>query len=116
MSKHAGTQQEQKITGKTLWIRMPGELDHHSARQICQRADKLVKERDIREIVFDFSKTVFCDSSGIGMLMGRYKIMKALGGSVRVVEAQERVRRILMLSGIMKIISVESKAGGMHNE
>lgn len=102
-------QKEQRIVDKTLWIRVPRELDHHSAEQICRRADRLVQQREIREIVFDFSDTVFCDSSGIGMLMGRYKIMRALGGSVRAIEVDARVRKILMLSGIMKIIPVERK-------
>ena len=61
--------QKQRIKDKVLWIEMPGELDHHSADQISREEDRLVRERDIREIVFDFSDTVFCDSSGIGMLM-----------------------------------------------
>ena len=60
-----------------------------------------------REVVFDFSGTTFCDSSGIGMLMGRYKIMQALGGSVRAVKVQDRVERILLLSGVMRVIPVE---------
>lgn len=105
--------QKQRIKDKVLWIEMPGELDHHSADQISREADRLVRERDIREIVFDFSDTVFCDSSGIGMLMGRYKMMRALGGTVRAVRVQERVGKILMLSGVMKIIPVESKQGGI---
>lgn len=107
--------QEQRITGRTLWIRVPGELDHHSAERICRETDRLVKERDIQEIVFDFSETIFCDSSGIGMLMGRYKMMKALGGSVRAVQVRERVGKILMLAGIMKIIPVERVQGGREN-
>ena len=74
------------------------------------------RQKDIREIVFDFSDTVFCDSSGIGMLMGRYKMMKALGGDVRAVQVRERVGKILMLSGVMKIIPVEKKQGGMQDE
>ena len=47
------------------------------------------------------------------MLMGRYKMMRALGGTVRAVRVQERVSKILMLSGVMKIIPVESKQGGI---
>ena len=74
-------------------IRVPEELDHHSAAQISARADQLIREQDVREVVFDFSGTTFCDSSGIGMLMGRYKIMQALGGSVRAVKVQDRVER-----------------------
>ena len=112
MKRNAEAQGEQKIMDKTLWIAVPKELDQHSAEGICREADRLVRQRDIREIVFDFSDTVFCDSSGIGMLMGRYKIMKALGGNVRAVQVQERVGKILMLSGVMKIIPVEKKRGG----
>ncbi len=100
------------ITDRTLLIQVPGELDHHSADEICQEADRLVKSSDIREIVFDFSHTTFCDSSGVGMLMGRYKMMRALGGSVRAVQVGERVARILMLSGVMKLIPVEQLQGG----
>ena len=88
-------------------IHLAGELDHHSAAQISARADQLIREQDVREVVFDFSGTTFCDSSGIGMLMGRYKIMQALGGSVRAVKVQDRVERILLLSGVMRVIPVE---------
>lgn len=98
-----------QVKGNTLWIRVPGELDHHSADQICQEADRRIQTEDIREVVFDFARTSFCDSSGIGMLMGRYKMMHALGGSVRAVKVQAQVARILTLSGVTKIIPVEAK-------
>ena len=101
-----------KTENGILWIRVPAELDHHSAEQICARADELVRTRDIREIIFDFSATVFCDSSGIGMLMGRYKIMQALGGTVKAVQVRGRVERILLMSGVMKVIPVERMQGG----
>ena len=99
---------EMKLKNGTLTVHVPRELDHHSAGEICEKADRLAQEKEVREIVFDFSDTVFCDSSGIGMLMGRYKVMKALGGGVRAVQVGERVSRILMLSGIMKLIPVET--------
>lgn len=116
MDRNAEVQRKQKITDKTLWISVPKELDHHSAEGICLETDRLVRQKDIREIVFDFSDTVFCDSSGIGMLMGRYKMMKALGGNVRAVQVRERVGKILMLSGVMKIIPVETRKGGLQDE
>ena len=93
---------------KTLYIRVPGELDHHAAGRICQEADWMIEARDIGELIFDFSETTFCDSSGIGMLMGRYKMMHALGGTVRAVQVRERVAKVLRLSGIMKIIPIET--------
>lgn len=101
-----------KLENGILRIRVPEELDHHSAAQISAQADALIKKREVREVVFDFSQTLFCDSSGIGMLMGRYKMMQALGGTVRAVEVQSRVERILLLSGVMKMIPVERMKRG----
>ena len=108
----AGMDSGMKVENRSLRIRVPAELDHHSAAQICAQADELVRTQDIREIVFDFSRTVFCDSSGVGMLMGWYKMMQALGGTVKAVRVQGRVERILMLSGVMKVIPVERMQGG----
>ena len=112
----AGRDSGMKVENRSLRIRVPAELDHHSAAQICAQADELVRTQDIREIVFDFSRTVFCDSSGVGMLMGRYKMMQALGGTVKAVRVQGRVERILMLSGAMKAIPVAREQGGNDDE
>ena len=101
-----------KTTDHILRIRVPGELDHHSAKAICREADRRIQTEDIREIIFDFADTTFCDSSGIGMLMGRYKMIRALGGKVRAVQVQAQVARILTLSGVTKIIPVEEVEGG----
>ena len=92
--------------GILLLIRVPTELDHHVAEQIREEVDMILKTEDIQRLVFDFSQTVFCDSSGIGMLMGRYKIMRALGGQVQAIHVDENVYRILRISGITKLISV----------
>lgn len=100
------------VKDRTLYILVPEELDHHSAEEICREVDRRVQTEDIRELVFDFENTVFCDSSGIGMLMGRYKMMEALGGKVRVIQAGERVARILTLSGVSRLIKLEESKGG----
>jgi stage II sporulation protein AA (anti-sigma F factor antagonist) len=99
---------DMEVRDRILTVHLPAELDHHSADVISRETDRRVQREDIRGIVFDFRDTVFCDSSGIGMLMGRYKLMRALGGSVRGTGAGERVERILTLSGVLKIIPIES--------
>ena len=58
------------IKGTNLTIHMPKELDHHNAEEIKREADRLLGTRNIRSIIFDFEKTSFMDSSGIGMIMG----------------------------------------------
>ncbi|MCI8416719.1 MAG: anti-sigma factor antagonist [Lachnospiraceae bacterium] len=105
----AGLAEKSKITeriGNLLLVRVPEELDHHVADQVRKEVDMLLKREDIQRLVFDFTRTVFCDSSGIGMLMGRYKMMRALGGEVQAVHVDENVYRILRISGITKLISV----------
>lgn len=94
------------ITGTVLTIQVPGELDHHNAEAIKNEADHLLETRKIRKIIFDFGKTNFMDSSGIGMIMGRYKNVRLAGGTVIAVRVNERIRRILTLSGVYKYIDI----------
>lgn len=95
-----------KMKGSDMVIRVPAELDHHSAELIRREADRILEGRRVGRILFDFQDTEFMDSSGIGMIMGRYKAMRQSGGKVLAVRVSERVRRILTLSGIHKIIEI----------
>lgn len=64
---------------------------------------------ECEEVVFDFRKTVFMDSSGIGLVMGRFREMELIGGKVRAVHVGERMRRILVMSGVTRVIEVEEE-------
>lgn len=94
------------VSGTDLTVSVPAELDHHIAEKIKKGSDRLIENSNIRRIIFDFQKTCFMDSSGIGMLMGRYKNMRFMGGAVVAVNVNERIRRILTLSGIHKVIEI----------
>ena len=96
-----------KTTDHILRIRVPGELDHHSAKAICREADRRIQTEDIREIIFDFADTQFMDSSGIGMIIGRCKNVRFSGGYVKAVNLCGQLERIFRLSGLKKIIEVE---------
>lgn len=97
------------VRGTTLTIYVPVELDHHNAEEIRLGADKWITRQNIRTIIFDFYKTNFMDSSGIGVIMGRYKNLRFMGGNVMAVNVNERVHRILTLSGIYKIVEIHKK-------
>ena len=94
------------IAGTEMKIRVPKELDHHNAEFIRKEADRILEERNIRSIIFDFGRTGFMDSSGIGLIMGRYKNIRFTGGRVIAIRANEQVRRILTLSGVYKVIDI----------
>ena len=93
--------------GSRLVVVMPAEVDHCFADEVRDKVDLRIQTEDIKILEFDFERTEFMDSSGIGLLMGRYKLMRALGGTVCITHAREAICKILMLSGIHKIIPIE---------
>lgn len=95
-----------KVEGTNLTILVPTELDHYNAEKIKSGADRIIENRNIRRIIFDFKRTVFMDSSGIGVIMGRYKNIRFMGGEVMAIHVNSRIYRILTLSGIYKIIDI----------
>ena len=106
-----------EVKGATLIVKLPGEIDHHNAEEIKDAVDKTLQRRMVRMVVFDFARTVFMDSSGVGMLMGRYKMMRFMGGNVIAVHVNERMRKVLKLSGIYKIIDIyDEMPAGMEVE
>lgn len=94
-----------EITDHCLIIKLKEELDHHNAIPIREQADKLIMKYNIKDIIFDFTGSNFMDSSGIGVIMGRYKKVIFTGGKVAVTGISSNVDRIFRLSGLYKIIN-----------
>ncbi|MHB8130745.1 MAG: anti-sigma F factor antagonist [Mobilitalea sp.] len=92
------------IYQRCLVIRLNGELDHHNAICIREKADKLIDRNNIKHIIFDFRGAAFMDSAGIGVIMGRYKKVIFIGGKTAVANVNSTVDRIFRLSGLYKII------------
>lgn len=95
-----------QVQENCLTIYLPQEVDHHNAEEIKRDADRLIERNHIRYVIFDFKDTNFCDSSGIGVIMGRYKKIYLLGGEVCAVHTNERMKKILKMSGVTKIIQL----------
>ena len=74
--------EEFAIINNYLCIRMPREVDHHGAAGIRESADRLILDDQVKNIVFDFENTTFMDSSGIGIIIGRYRKISCFGGKV----------------------------------
>ncbi|GKU23604.1 MULTISPECIES: anti-sigma F factor antagonist [Clostridium] len=88
-----------------LIVALTGELDHHSAEEIRVKVDDRIDRDGVKSLVFDFSRVTFMDSSGIGMVIGRYKRLLMRNGKVSVVAANKNVKRVFELSGMFKIIN-----------
>lgn len=91
---------------KILVVKIIGELDHHYASRIRETVDIEIKDKDIRLLVFDLSALDFMDSSGIGVIMGRYRVMKEQGGNVSVAGAKDSLKKIICLSGLAGVVGI----------
>ena len=98
---------EISIAGKyrTLVVKLSGDLDHHSAGKLREKIYRELERTGAVNVAFDFGRVSFMDSSGIGLIMGRYKVVHALGGKIVLYGLSENVRRIIEMSGIDKLVT-----------
>ena len=97
---------EFQVIDNCLMVKMPAEVDHHGAAFICENADWYIMKEDVYNVVFDFENTRFMDSSGIGIIMGRYKKIACFGGRVYAIHVDRQIQRILRMSGLNEIVEV----------
>lgn len=91
---------------KLLTLELTEEIDHHTTEKIRRRADYEIERLVPRKTILDFNKVTFMDSSGIGMLIGRYKVVKMLGGTIEIINAKPSIKKIFEMCGIPKIMKV----------
>lgn len=98
---------------KNLIVRLKGELDHHTASIFRQSVEKELEKEIKQNLILNVANLTFMDSSGIGVILGRYKQVKDRGGQVIICGLDKHHQRILQLGGLLKIIPVcsdENKA------
>lgn len=91
---------------KLLVFKITDEIDDCNVQKIRRRADYEIERYMPRKVIFDFDSVTFMDSSGIGLLIGRYKFTNMLGGKLEVANLTQNVKKIFEMSGILKLIPV----------
>ena len=99
-----------KKDGTTLLVSLGGDIDHHTAQEISDGIARSFRHSHCKNIVIDFGGVNFMDSSGIGMLIGRYKETEIFGGSLAAVSVSGELMKIFRLSGLNKIINCYDNA------
>lgn len=100
-----------------LEIKLMGEIDHHSAVSVRADIDGLMFDLRPKKVVLDLSEISFMDSSGLGLIMGRYSLIKELGGTLSLRAPTVAVMKILTLAGMERMITIEkSKKEDGKNE
>ena len=98
-----------EIQGNCLIIHLPKEVDHMITDGIRKESDEIIRRKYIRSITFDFSETAFMDSSGIGLIMGRYRAMGMRGDCIQATGVSSYIEKLLHLSGVYKFVEICGK-------
>jgi len=95
-----------------LCVYLYGEIDHHGAVALREDLDQLLWRERPRRLVLNLSRIEFMDSAGLGLLMGRYRLLRELGGVMVLSSPNPRVMKILRLSGMERFFEIEDVAKG----
>ena len=91
---------------RTLTIKLDGELDLVSAHEFRETVDRAMEEMMSKNLIIDLNKVTFIDSSGLGVILGRFRKIKANSGEMVIFGPTANIRRILELSGITNSIPI----------
>ena len=92
-----------QIREETVQACRSGEIDHHSAAQMREKIDESVIQSGAKTLVLDFSLVTFMDSSGIGLVMGRFRLMQENGGELVLQNLPAPLRKVMKLAGLDKL-------------
>jgi stage II sporulation protein AA (anti-sigma F factor antagonist) len=98
---------DMEVKNDVLCIRLTGELDHHTAEDLRELATNAIEKYNIRHILLNLEHLSFMDSSGLGVILGRYKQIKQLHGEMVVCAISPAIQRLFDMSGLFKIIRLE---------
>ena len=93
----------------TLTAMLEGEIDHHTARELREEIDSAASRTKPKRLILDFSKIRFMDSSGVGLILGRYRLVSQWGGELCVANLSPNLERIVSLAGLKEICTVSRR-------
>ncbi|MGM9972387.1 MAG: anti-sigma F factor antagonist [Anaeroplasmataceae bacterium] len=94
------------ISHHTIFARLIGELDESTINEVRNKISEMIKKYEIKNLVLNMKELEFMDSSGIGLILGRYEELKKRNGQIVLCSLNENIKRIIMLSGLVKICTL----------
>lgn len=94
---------------KELTLQITEEIDQYMAEKLRSRADFEIQKYMPKKVLMDFEDVSFMDSAGIGMILGRYKTTKLVGGTLNICNVTPTIKKVLEMSGVLKIIPIVDK-------
>lgn len=103
-------------TNQVVTAYICGEIDHHIAPQILFEIDRNIEIYRPSLLIMDFSAVSFMDSSGVGLIMGRYRKMQLVGGSVEILNPSSRMEKILKMAGLDRLVHIRKEKENEDNK
>lgn len=94
------------VKGEVVTACLDGEIDHHTAAEIRNEIDKSVEDNKPTLLVLDFKNVSFMDSSGIGLVMGRYKTISELNGELAIINTSPGIGKVMRLAGMERLAKI----------
>ena len=94
---------------KRLIFEIEEDIDECCVQKIRRRIDNEIQRYMPKEVIFDFCNVSFMDSAGIGLIIGRYKLINMIGGELKIANVNTQIQKILEMSGLLRLIPVEQK-------
>ena len=101
-------------TAQVITAYLDGEIDHHTAKEIREEIDAEIERSMAKLLILDFREVTFMDSSGIGLVMGRYRQMQFHDGELQVVNTSPQIYKVMRVAGLDRLATIEK--GGKKNE
>ncbi len=95
-----------QVIKEHLMVKLPEEIDHHKTNKMSKAIDNYILKGEVRDIVFDFEDTKFMDSSGIGLIMGRYKKVICFQGKIYGIHTNPQIRKIVGMAGLQRYMQL----------
>ena len=89
---------EINVTGEVVTAYLSGELDHHTAKEMREAIDAAIELNMPTLVILDFKGITFMDSSGIGLVMGRYRLLQKTGADLHITETPSNIYKVLPVS------------------
>ena len=94
---------------KRLIFEIEEDIDECCVQKIRRRIENEIQRYMPKEVIFDFSNVSFMDSAGIGLIIGRYKLINMIGGELKIANVNTQIQKIFEMSGLLRLIPVEQK-------
>ena len=91
----------------TLTVKLEGEIDHHMAKGMREEIDQTAQRTRPILMILDFKDVTFMDSSGIGLVMGRYRLMETTNGKLKVINTSPHIKKVMKLAGLDRLAEIQ---------